>query len=108
MLDNVSKRYMLSLENLYGEEEDDNYSIEQTIEQNEHDNPLDGIVKDDEKDRLVQMIEDLPDQEKLVIALYYYEELTLREIGEVLDLSESRISQIHTKILVYLENELRN
>jgi RNA polymerase sigma factor for flagellar operon FliA len=108
MLDNVSKRYMLSLDYFYGEEEDENYSIEQTVEQSEHDNPLDGIVKEDEKDRLVQMIEDLPDQEKLVIALYYYEELTLREIGEVLDLSESRISQIHTKILVYLENELRN
>lgn len=107
MLDNVSKRYMLSLDFFYGNEEEENYTFEQTIEQEEHDNPLENIVKEDEKKRLVQIIEGLPDQEKLIIALYYYEELTLREIGEVLGLSESRISQIHTKVLVFLENTLR-
>jgi len=108
MLDDVSKRYMLSLDFQYGDSEDDeSYSIKNKVEQVEHSNPLDEIVQEDEKDRLVQVIEQLPDQEKLVIALYYYEELTLREIGEVLDLSESRISQIHTKVLVYLENTLR-
>lgn len=108
MLDDVSKRYMLSLDFQYGAGEDeDGYSIKQKVEQIEHDNPLDELVREDEKDRLVQVIEQLPDQEKLVIALYYYEELTLKEIGEVLGLSESRISQIHTKVLVYLENLLR-
>lgn len=108
MLNDVSKRYMLSLDFEYGSsEEEDGYSIKQKVEQEEHTNPLDELVREDEKDRLVQVIEQLPDQEKLVIALYYYEELTLKEIGEVLDLSESRISQIHTKVLVYLENILR-
>ncbi len=108
MLDDVSKRYMLSLDFQYGmSEEEDGYSIKQKVEQAENENPLDELVHEDEKDRLVQVIEMLPDQEKLVIALYYYEELTLKEIGEVLDLSESRISQIHTKVLVYLENVLR-
>src|SRR5437868_10667546 len=49
------------------------------------------------KDRLANAISRLPEREKLVIALYYYENLTLREIGEVLGVTESRVSQLHTK-----------
>ena len=45
---------------------------------------------------IVLRLKDLPDQEKLVLALYYYEELTFKEIGQVLDLTESRVSQIHS------------
>ena len=41
----------------------------------------------------------LPEKEKLVVVLYYYENLTLREIGEILDVSESRVCQIHTKVV---------
>ena len=52
------------------------------------------------KDRLADAIESLPDRERLVIALYYYENLTLREIGEVLGVTESRVSQLHTKAVL--------
>ena len=45
---------------------------------------------------IVLRLKDLPDQEKLVLALYYYEELTFKQIGQVLDLTESRVSQIHS------------
>ena len=48
----------------------------------------------------------LPEREKLVIALYYYENLTLREIGEVLGVTESRISQLHTKAVLRLRSKL--
>jgi RNA polymerase sigma factor for flagellar operon FliA len=48
----------------------------------------------------------LPEREKLVIALYYYENLTLREIGEVLGVTESRISQLHTKAVLRLRSRL--
>lgn len=54
------------------------------------------------KDRLADAIESLPDRERLVIALYYYENLTLREIGEVLGVTESRVSQLHTKAVLGL------
>jgi RNA polymerase sigma factor for flagellar operon FliA len=47
-------------------------------------------------------IERLPEREKVVIALYYYENLTLREIGEVLGVTESRASQLHTKAVLRL------
>ena len=56
------------------------------------------------KDRLADAIESLPDRERLVIALYYYENLTLREIGEVLGDTESRVSQLHTKAVLSLRS----
>jgi RNA polymerase sigma factor for flagellar operon FliA len=58
------------------------------------------------KDRLADAIEGLPDRERLVIALYYYENLTLREIGEVLGVTESRVSQLHTKAVLGLRANL--
>ena len=54
------------------------------------------------KDAVAKAIEDLPEKEKQVIALYYYDELTMKEIGRVLDLTESRVSQIHTKAILRL------
>jgi RNA polymerase sigma factor for flagellar operon FliA len=47
-----------------------------------------------------------PEREKLVVTLYYYEELTLREIGEVLGVTESRVSQLHTKAILRLKARL--
>ena len=58
------------------------------------------------KDRLANAISRLPEREKLVIALYYYENLTLREIGEVLGVTESRVSQLHTKAVLRLKARL--
>ena len=51
-------------------------------------------------------ITSLPEREKLVITLYYYEDLTLREIGEVLGVTESRVSQLHTKAILRLKARL--
>src|SRR5919106_1793476 len=59
------------------------------------------------KDRLADAIESLPERERLVIALYYYENLTLREIGEVLDVTESRVSQLHTKAVIALRSRFQ-
>ena len=55
---------------------------------------------------LAEAIEALPQQEKVVIALYYHEELTMKEIGQVLDVTESRVSQIHTKAIFHLRSTL--
>jgi RNA polymerase sigma factor for flagellar operon FliA len=60
----------------------------------------------DHKDRVADAIATLPEHEKLVIALYYYENLTLREIGEVLGVTESRISQLHTKAVLRLRSHM--
>jgi len=58
------------------------------------------------KDILAEAIERLPEREKTVIALYYYEGLTLKEIGQVLGVTESRVSQLHTKAVLRLRARL--
>jgi RNA polymerase sigma factor for flagellar operon FliA len=73
-----------------------------------------GIDPEDEahaselKDRLADAIESLPERERLVVALYYYENLTLREIGEVLGVTESRVSQLHTKAVIGLRSRFQH
>jgi RNA polymerase sigma factor for flagellar operon FliA len=59
------------------------------------------------KTLLAQAIDRLPEREKTVIALYYYEGLTLKEIGEVLGVTESRVSQMHTKAILQLKAKLK-
>ncbi|MGH2951078.1 MAG: FliA/WhiG family RNA polymerase sigma factor [Solirubrobacterales bacterium] len=59
------------------------------------------------KSRLADAIESLPERERLVIALYYYENLTLREISEVLGVTESRVSQLHTKAVIGLRSRFQ-
>jgi RNA polymerase sigma factor for flagellar operon FliA len=55
---------------------------------------------------LAEAIETLPEREKLVLSLYYQEELNLREIGAVLDVSESRVSEIHSQAALRLRSRL--
>jgi RNA polymerase sigma factor FliA len=57
---------------------------------------------------LAEAIDALPQQEKIVLSLYYFEELTMREIGQVLEVTESRISQIHTTALLHVRAALQN
>jgi RNA polymerase sigma factor for flagellar operon FliA len=58
------------------------------------------------KTTLANAIDCLPERERMVIALYYYEGLTLKEIGEIMEISESRVSQIHTKAIFRLRGRL--
>lgn len=78
----------------------------QTIEDSLVTNQFSYVHQNEIKDILATAIEDLPEKEKLVIVLYYYENLTLREIGEILDVSESRVCQIHTKVITRLRSHL--
>ncbi|AOU98455.1 RNA polymerase sigma factor FliA [Acidihalobacter yilgarnensis] len=64
--------------------------------------PLDHLSNDDFRQALARTISALPEREALVLSLYYDEELNLREIGEVLGVSESRVSQIHSQALIRL------
>lgn len=59
------------------------------------------------KEILKEAIQGLPEKEKLIVSLYYYEELTMREIGEIMGYTESRISQMHTKAIFRLRAKLR-
>ncbi len=68
--------------------------------------PCDGLQRDTFKQHLARAIDGLPDREKLVLALYYDEELNLKEIGEVIGVSESRVSQIHSQAAMRLRARL--
>ena len=68
--------------------------------------PEEAATKAELKESLAVAIEGLTEKEQKVIALYYYEELTLKEISQVLSVSESRVSQLHTKALTKLKEKL--
>ena len=69
---------------------------------------LDGMHKDDMQRLLSDAIAGLPERERLVMALYYDEELNLREIGAVMGVSESRVSQIHSQAIIRLQSRMSN
>lgn len=72
----------------------------------ESDSPIKSVVNDSFKASLVKEIDSLPEREKLVLSLYYEEELNLKEIGLVLSVSESRVSQIHAQAAMRLRSRL--
>ena len=71
-------------------------------------NPLQLVEAQDLRTHLAAAIDQLPEREKVVLALYYDEELTMQEIGTVLDVTESRISQMHTKAIIHLRAALQH
>jgi RNA polymerase sigma factor for flagellar operon FliA len=85
----------------------DSVSLLDTISDPRADDPQESLASSEIKDRLTEGIASLPEREQLVIALYYYEHLTLREIGEVLGVTESRVSQLHTKAVMRLKGALQ-
>jgi RNA polymerase sigma factor FliA len=85
----------------------DRVSLLDTIADDNASDPQEALATSEVKDRLTEGISSLPEREQLVIALYYYENLTLREIGEVLGVTESRISQLHTKAVMRLKGALQ-
>ncbi len=103
MLSDVSGTTLLSLDELvYREEDNRQVPRVETVSSKSHGHILGEIERQELRAYLVDSINNLTEQEKLVIALYYYEELTLKEIGEIMHISESRVSQIHTKAVTKL------
>ncbi len=84
----------------------DQISLIDTIEDAQGPDPISALASTEMREAIGEAISGLPEREKLVITLYYYEELTLREIGEVLGVTESRISQLHTKAVLRLKARL--
>jgi len=83
------------------------YAQGDVLERIEQENPFALITRHEIKSVLKNAIESLPEKEKLVLSLYYYEELTLKEIGAILELTESRICQIHSQAVLKLRGVLR-
>jgi len=94
-------------------------SLERDSKNNTHTSLLERLVNPDDasgfdkldveemRDMLAETVERLPEKEQTVVSLYYYSEMTMKEIGKVLNLTESRVSQIHTKAVLRLRGKLR-
>jgi RNA polymerase sigma factor for flagellar operon FliA len=84
----------------------DQVALIDTIEDPDAPDPQGSLSQTELREAIADSIARLPEREKLVVTLYYYEELTLREIGEVLGVTESRVSQLHTKAILRLKARL--
>lgn len=106
-LEEVRGTVLLSLDqSLQVDDEHDIAGLADMIEDNTVENTLVTIEREESRYFLLDLVNGLTEQERLVVALYYYEEMTLKEIGETLNISESRVSQIHTKAILRLKGRL--
>jgi RNA polymerase sigma factor for flagellar operon FliA len=105
----ISNSSVVALDELWtvSDASGDQVSLLDTIQDPQAVDPAQEMDTTEMKDRLADAIARLPEREKLVVALYYYENLTLREIGEVLGVTESRVSQLHTKAVLRLKSRLQ-
>jgi RNA polymerase sigma factor FliA len=107
LLDEVHGTALLSLSKSVSSDEDQDFiQLEDIVDDPSHKDALEVIESDEAREVLLETIDGLPEQQRLVVALYYYEEMTLKEIGEALHISESRVSQIHTRAVKTLKGRL--
>ena len=105
----ISNSTIVALDELWNVQDatGDQVSLLDTLPDRDAPDPEKLIDQSELRDRIADAIAALPEREKLVVALYYYENLTLREIGEVLGVTESRVSQLHTKAVLRLRSKLQ-
>jgi len=96
-----------SLDDPVGSDHNDATRQVDLLADTESEDPEKAYMIDNLKTRLVNLLKSLPERERLILALYYYENLTLVEIGQVLNISESRVSQILSKSLDQLRKKLK-
>ena len=106
-LSDIARSSIAALDELWSVSgEGDQISLLDTLEDTSGPRPADALDETELRETLADAIARLPEREKLVVTLYYYEELPLREIGEVLGVTESRVSQLHTKAILRLKARL--
>jgi RNA polymerase sigma factor for flagellar operon FliA len=109
VIQKISGTSIISLNDLwYSGDDNDKVSIGDSIESPSSLNPDVVVVNEDIRRVIVEAINELPDKEKKILVLYYYEDLTLKDIGRVLQVTESRVSQLHTKAVLHLRSKLTN
>jgi RNA polymerase sigma factor for flagellar operon FliA len=106
-MDQVGAASLVSLDvKIKTDDEGETGSLHEVIPDTETPSPLDNLEEADARAMVVKLVANLSEQERAVVALYYYEELTFKEIGQVIGVSESRVCQIHTRILATLRARL--
>jgi RNA polymerase sigma factor for flagellar operon FliA len=98
---------MMSLEDLGVSKDGESLDILECISKEDERDMLDELNLKELRSALGSAVDELPEKERLVITLYYFEELTMKEIGKALDISESRVCQLHGKALIKLKNRMQ-
>ena len=108
-LTQIARSSVAALDELWtiGSSGGDTVSLIDTLQDPNADDPSLEMTRTEVRESLATAISKLPERERTVITLYYYEELTLREIGEVLGVTESRVSQLHSKAVLRLRSKLK-
>ena len=109
LLSNIHGIGLFSLDEYIKDEDNDSLTKKSFQERIlSDDDPAENVVKGELRQYLVEAIKSLPEKEQMVISLYYFDDLTLKEIGHILALTESRICQIHTLALIKLKARLKS
>jgi RNA polymerase sigma factor for flagellar operon FliA len=100
---------MINLEEVRGTNSDGESAgtYSDVIEDVNSENPFDSIKLGESKNLISDTISTMPEKERLVVSLYYYEDLNMKEIGSILGITESRVCQIHTKAVMRLRGKLK-
>jgi RNA polymerase sigma factor for flagellar operon FliA len=107
MVAKVKAVTLLSIDDVVGPGNHERRSLLECLENIGSKNPFTQLKSKGVRDLLMKNIEDLPEKQKLVLSLYYYEDLNLKEIGRILDVTESRVSQLHTQAVTRLRMKLK-
>jgi len=107
MVSKVKAVTLLSIDELSGPNQQDRKSLLECLENVSSKNPFTQLKSKGVRDLLVKHIDELPEKQKLVLSLYYYEDLNLKEIGRILEVTESRVSQLHTQAVEKLRSKLK-
>ncbi len=102
-----TKVTMLCLEDLGGSISSDKKTLLDSLENPNVVNPFSSLKNKGMQDTLMKAVEELPEKHKLVMCLYYYEDLNLKEIARILDVTESRVSQLHTQAIQKMKAKIR-
>mgnify|MGYP000530729939 CR=1 FL=1 len=98
-----SNRVIVSLDTYYSSDSEEENSLYETLADSHQADPLEIYDENETKERLVKAIKSLPEREQLILSLYYYDNLTFKEIGHVLKISESRVCQLHARATMSLK-----
>jgi RNA polymerase sigma factor for flagellar operon FliA len=107
MVSKVKAVTLLSIDELTGPQQHERKTLLECLENMSSRNPFSQLKSKAVRDILMKNIEELPEKQKLVLSLYYYEELNLKEIGKILEVTESRVSQLHTQAVEKLRSRLK-
>jgi len=108
LLNQVKSVSILSLDEAGSFNSSDRKSILSLLESCKIPSPMAQLNLKGLKEVVTKAIENLPEKQRLVLSLYYYEDLNLKEIGDVLEVTESRVSQLHTQAILWLRRKLRS